>query len=113
MREADVVVAAVGVPHLVTAAMVKPGAAVIDVGINRTDDGLVGDVHPEVADVARVPHARAGRRRPDDDRHAARRHGARGHAPTGPGCGKSATGLELRPLLFMFGGSVPGPSFGL
>jgi methylenetetrahydrofolate dehydrogenase (NADP+) / methenyltetrahydrofolate cyclohydrolase len=52
VREADVVVAAVGVPHLVTPEMVKPGAAVIDVGINRTDDGLVGDVDPGVADVA-------------------------------------------------------------
>jgi methylenetetrahydrofolate dehydrogenase (NADP+)/methenyltetrahydrofolate cyclohydrolase len=52
VREADVVVAAVGVPHLVTAEMVKPGAAVIDVGINRTAEGLTGDVHPDVADVA-------------------------------------------------------------
>jgi len=41
---ADILVAAVGSPRLVTAAMVKPGAAVIDVGTNRTDDGLVGDV---------------------------------------------------------------------
>jgi methylenetetrahydrofolate dehydrogenase (NADP+)/methenyltetrahydrofolate cyclohydrolase len=52
VREADVVVAAVGIPRLVTPEMVKPGAAVIDVGINRTDDGLVGDVDPQVADVA-------------------------------------------------------------
>lgn len=43
-READVLVAAVGQPKLITAEMVKPGAAVIDVGINRTDEGLVGDV---------------------------------------------------------------------
>jgi methylenetetrahydrofolate dehydrogenase (NADP+)/methenyltetrahydrofolate cyclohydrolase len=41
---ADVLVAAVGRPKLVTAEMVKEGAVVIDVGINRTDDGLVGDV---------------------------------------------------------------------
>jgi methylenetetrahydrofolate dehydrogenase (NADP+)/methenyltetrahydrofolate cyclohydrolase len=52
VRQADVVVAAVGVPHLVRPEMVKPGAAVIDVGINRTDDGLTGDVHPDVAQVA-------------------------------------------------------------
>jgi methylenetetrahydrofolate dehydrogenase (NADP+)/methenyltetrahydrofolate cyclohydrolase len=52
VREADVVVAAAGRPHLVTADMVKPGAAVVDVGVNRTDDGLVGDVHPDAADVA-------------------------------------------------------------
>jgi len=41
---ADVLIAAVGVPRLVTADYVKPGAAVIDVGMNRTEDGLVGDV---------------------------------------------------------------------
>jgi len=52
-RGADVVVAAAGVPHLITAGMVKPGAAVLDVGITRTADGLVGDVAPEVHDVAR------------------------------------------------------------
>ena len=52
VRNADIVVAAAGVPHLVTAAMVKPGAAVLDVGITRTDAGLVGDVHPEVREVA-------------------------------------------------------------
>jgi methylenetetrahydrofolate dehydrogenase (NADP+)/methenyltetrahydrofolate cyclohydrolase len=43
-READVLVAAVGVPKLVNADMVRPGATVIDVGINRTEDGMVGDV---------------------------------------------------------------------
>ena len=43
-RRGDIVVAAVGLPRLVKADWVKPGAAVIDVGINRTDDGLVGDV---------------------------------------------------------------------
>jgi methylenetetrahydrofolate dehydrogenase (NADP+) / methenyltetrahydrofolate cyclohydrolase len=43
-READVLIAAVGSPRLVTADMVRDGAVVIDVGTNRTDDGLVGDV---------------------------------------------------------------------
>jgi methylenetetrahydrofolate dehydrogenase (NADP+)/methenyltetrahydrofolate cyclohydrolase len=43
-READILVAAAGVPGLVTPEFVKPGAAVIDVGINRTDQGLAGDV---------------------------------------------------------------------
>ena len=43
-READVLIAAVGSPGLVTAEMVRDGAVVIDVGTNRTDDGLVGDV---------------------------------------------------------------------
>jgi methylenetetrahydrofolate dehydrogenase (NADP+) / methenyltetrahydrofolate cyclohydrolase len=52
VRDADVVVAAAGVAHLVTPDMVKPGAAVLDVGVTRTDDGLVGDVAPEVAEVA-------------------------------------------------------------
>ncbi len=51
-RQADIVVAGVGVAHLLTAAMVRPGAAVIDVGVSRTDDGLVGDVHPDVWEVA-------------------------------------------------------------
>jgi methylenetetrahydrofolate dehydrogenase (NADP+)/methenyltetrahydrofolate cyclohydrolase len=50
---ADILVAAVGSPRLITADMVKPGATVIDVGTNRTDDGLVGDVDFEgVGEVA-------------------------------------------------------------
>jgi len=50
---ADILVAAVGSPRMVTAEMVKPGATVIDVGTNRTDDGLVGDVDFEaVGEVA-------------------------------------------------------------
>ncbi len=52
LRRADIVVAAAGVPGLVTADLVKPGAAVLDVGITRTDEGLVGDVAPEVRNVA-------------------------------------------------------------
>jgi methylenetetrahydrofolate dehydrogenase (NADP+) / methenyltetrahydrofolate cyclohydrolase len=51
-RRADIVVAAAGRPGLLTADMVEPGAAVLDVGITRTDAGLVGDVAPEVAEVA-------------------------------------------------------------
>lgn len=43
-RRADVLVAAVGVPRLLGGDAIKPGAVVIDVGVNRTDDGLVGDV---------------------------------------------------------------------
>jgi methylenetetrahydrofolate dehydrogenase (NADP+)/methenyltetrahydrofolate cyclohydrolase len=43
-RRADVIIAAVGVPKLVTGDMVREGVTVIDVGINRTDQGLVGDV---------------------------------------------------------------------
>jgi methylenetetrahydrofolate dehydrogenase (NADP+)/methenyltetrahydrofolate cyclohydrolase len=44
VRRADIVIAAVGVPKMITGDMVKPGATVIDVGVNRTDEGLVGDV---------------------------------------------------------------------
>ncbi|HEY3239486.1 MAG TPA: bifunctional methylenetetrahydrofolate dehydrogenase/methenyltetrahydrofolate cyclohydrolase [Acidimicrobiia bacterium] len=51
-RQADILVAATGRPGLITADMVKPGAAVLDVGITRTDAGLVGDVAPEVREVA-------------------------------------------------------------
>jgi len=51
-RQADIVVAAVGVPHLVTADMIRPGAAVVDVGVSRVDGKLAGDVHPDVWDVA-------------------------------------------------------------
>jgi methylenetetrahydrofolate dehydrogenase (NADP+)/methenyltetrahydrofolate cyclohydrolase len=51
-READVLVAAVGRSGLVTPDMVKPGATVIDVGVNRTESGLVGDVDKAVAEVA-------------------------------------------------------------
>jgi methylenetetrahydrofolate dehydrogenase (NADP+)/methenyltetrahydrofolate cyclohydrolase len=49
---ADVVVAAVGVPQLVTGSMVKRGAAIVDVGITRTEAGLVGDVDPAAAEQA-------------------------------------------------------------
>ena len=49
---ADIVIAAAGVPHLVKANMVKKGAALVDVGITRTENGLVGDIDPQVKDVA-------------------------------------------------------------
>ncbi|MEP6469619.1 MAG: bifunctional methylenetetrahydrofolate dehydrogenase/methenyltetrahydrofolate cyclohydrolase, partial [Chloroflexota bacterium] len=52
VRRADIVVAAAGVAGLITADMVKPGAVVLDVGTSRTDAGLVGDVSPDVYEVA-------------------------------------------------------------
>ncbi|PRY51961.1 methylenetetrahydrofolate dehydrogenase (NADP+)/methenyltetrahydrofolate cyclohydrolase [Geodermatophilus tzadiensis] len=52
LRTADVVVAAAGVPGLVTADVVKPGAAVLDVGVSRVDGRIAGDVAADVADVA-------------------------------------------------------------
>ncbi|HPE13471.1 MAG: bifunctional methylenetetrahydrofolate dehydrogenase/methenyltetrahydrofolate cyclohydrolase [Actinobacteria bacterium] len=51
-RQADIVVVAAGVPGLLSAEMIKPGAAVLDVGITRTPAGLVGDVAADVLDVA-------------------------------------------------------------
>jgi methylenetetrahydrofolate dehydrogenase (NADP+)/methenyltetrahydrofolate cyclohydrolase len=50
-RDADILVAAVGVPGVVGPDMIKPGATVIDVGITRTEAGLVGDVDPGAAEV--------------------------------------------------------------
>jgi methylenetetrahydrofolate dehydrogenase (NADP+)/methenyltetrahydrofolate cyclohydrolase len=50
--EADVLVVAVGAPEVVTPDMVKQGSAVVDVGINRTEDGIVGDVAPDAAELA-------------------------------------------------------------
>jgi methylenetetrahydrofolate dehydrogenase (NADP+)/methenyltetrahydrofolate cyclohydrolase len=55
VRRADIVVAAVGRPQMITGEMIKPGATVIDVGINRTENGLVGDV--EYASASRVAGA--------------------------------------------------------
>jgi methylenetetrahydrofolate dehydrogenase (NADP+)/methenyltetrahydrofolate cyclohydrolase len=52
VRRADIVVAAAGVPGIVTASMVKPGAAVLDVGVSRVDGRIAGDVADDVAEVA-------------------------------------------------------------
>ena len=52
MGAQDLVVAAAGVPGLVTPEMVRPGAAVLDVGVSRVDGRIAGDVDPAVAQVA-------------------------------------------------------------
>ena len=52
LLSADIVIAAAGVPHLVKSNMIKKGAALIDVGITRTDNGLVGDIDPKVQEIA-------------------------------------------------------------
>jgi len=52
VRQADIVVAAAGVPGLINADMVKPGAAVLDVGVSRVEGKVAGDVAPDVAEVA-------------------------------------------------------------
>jgi methylenetetrahydrofolate dehydrogenase (NADP+)/methenyltetrahydrofolate cyclohydrolase len=51
-READIIVAAIGKPHFITVDYIKPGAVVIDVGMTRYENKLLGDVHPSVANVA-------------------------------------------------------------
>jgi methylenetetrahydrofolate dehydrogenase (NADP+)/methenyltetrahydrofolate cyclohydrolase len=51
-RRADIVIAAIGQAHFLTAEMIRPGATVLDVGISRTDAGLLGDIHPDVMNVA-------------------------------------------------------------
>ena len=78
-RRADVLVAAVGRDRMVKGDWVKPGAIVIDVGINRSDDGLNGDVDfDEAVRGRRRHHAGARRRGPDDDRLPAAQHAAGG-----------------------------------
>lgn len=52
VRQADIVIAAAGVPGIITKEMVKPGAAVLDVGVSRVDGKIAGDVAPDVAEVA-------------------------------------------------------------
>ena len=80
-RRADVLVAAVGVAHLIKGDWVKEGAVVIDVGMNRLDGKLTGDVEFDSGARARRPdHARARRRRPDDDRDADAQHARSGES---------------------------------
>jgi len=52
VRQADIIIAAAGVPGIITADMVKPGAAALDVGVSRVDGKIAGDLAPEVAEVA-------------------------------------------------------------
>ena len=52
LAQADIVVAAAGSPHMIGSDDIKLGATVFDVGITRTDDGLLGDVHPNVMEKA-------------------------------------------------------------
>ncbi len=95
-RRADVLIAAVGRPAMVQGDWIKPGATVIDVGINRTEDGLVGDVDFDAAQRGGgADHPRPGRRRPDDDRDVAGQHA--------PGSARGRPGLSGRS-----NGSAPG-----
>ena len=93
VRRADLVIAAVGRPEMVKGDWLKPGACVIDVGINRIErDGkgkLVGDCDFVILrESRRLDHAGARRRRADDDclpaaQHGARRLPAEGHCRAG------------------------------
>lgn len=51
-KQADIIVAAAGVAHLIKPQMIKPGSALLDVGITRTEKGLIGDIDPAVKDIA-------------------------------------------------------------
>ncbi len=77
-RQADILVAAVGKARMITAPMVKPGACVIDVGINRLADGKLAAtwISRRVKEVAGRDHARARRRRTDDGRDADGQYGS-------------------------------------
>ena len=92
-RQADILVSAVGKSRFVTAEMVKPGAVVIDVGMNRDENGkLCGDVDfAAVEPVASLYHPGARRRWPHDHRHAAEKYGHSRQAPKRP----ASTRLEL------------------
>ncbi len=52
LKRADIIVAAAGVPHMIRGDMIREGAIVLDVGITRTPEGLLGDVHPSVNEIA-------------------------------------------------------------
>jgi methylenetetrahydrofolate dehydrogenase (NADP+)/methenyltetrahydrofolate cyclohydrolase len=52
LKRADIIIAAAGVPHMIRGDMIRDGAVVLDVGITRTPEGLLGDVHPSVNEVA-------------------------------------------------------------
>ncbi len=98
VRRADIVVAAVGRPGIVTPEMVKPGAAVLDVGLTRTDEGIRGDVDPGCGRGGGLSHADAGRHRADDDRVPAREHAQGGPLPARPPCVPRCVTVPFSPL---------------
>ena len=121
-RRADVLVAAVGRDRMVKGDWVKPGATVIDVGINRSDDGLHGDVDFDEAVAGRRRHHAGPRRRgADDDRLPAAQHAAGGADGGGVSrlragewtAAAGAAGLLVALFLPWFGIELPGPAGGL
>ncbi len=85
VRNADIVVAAAGVPGIITGDMVKPGAAVLDVGVSRVDGKIAGDVARGRVRRGRLGLAEPRRRRPDDPGDAAVQHRVRRRAVPDPG----------------------------
>ena len=83
VRDADIVVAAAGVPGIITADMVKPGAAVLDVGVSRVDGKIAGDVHRGRVGDRRLGVAEPRRGGSDDPRHAAGQRGLDRREPAG------------------------------
>lgn len=113
VRRADIIVAAAGVPGLITADMVKPGAAVLDVGVSRTDDGLRGDVAADVSEVAcfRLTQPRwcrtADPRVPDHQRGRARRAGSgRSLSPMSSLVGLAKKNLPMLAVLAVIAAAV-------
>ena len=108
-READVLVVAVGQAGVVGPGDVREGATVIDVGMNRGEDGVVGDVDPGVAERGRADHARPRRGRADDDRDAAPERGSRRSLSPRTSCVSGRLRLLFRRFAvrwFVEGGSV-------
>ncbi len=95
VREADVVVAAVGRAGMITAEMVRPGATVIDVGINRVDGKVVGDVAEDVREVAGLLTPVPGGVGPDDDRGPFAQHGSCRSLPVRGSCLSAALGAKV------------------
>ena len=102
-------VAAVGRAGVITPDMVKPGAAVIDVGINRTEDGMRGDVDPSVAEVAGFLTPVPGGVGPMTIAMLLQEHAARGEVPPRRPCVPPGMRLQFARFISV-GGSVPGPS---
>ena len=97
-RRADVLVAAIGRPGMITPDMVKPGAVVVDIGVTRTDEGVRGDVDRGRRRGRGVHDARSRRRRPDDDRNASSQHPHSCATSRRRGCGARLIGATVRAL---------------
>ena len=127
-KTADILVVAIGRPKFVTADMVRPGAVVVDVGINRAESGVVGDVDfAAVREVAGAITPVPGRHRAAYDRDAAEKHAFSGTSAGNVGwtfvrrcirfCVGDVTGvgsgllLRLRNVILMVGGRSGGARF--